>query len=278
MDIGKEEAGGQNVYVRNVGEHLAELGWQVDMFTRKISPSQANIIEHRPNCRTIRLVAGPVEHVPRDNLFTHADDFVQSFLNFQQQTGNFYAIVHTNYWISGYVGMTLKQIQGSKQLHTYHSLGSVKYRAVSNIPECARVRLEIEKAILETADRVVATSPQERNDMRSLVSTKGNITIIPCGTDMQRFGTTDMKTGRKALGLAETEKVVLYVGRFDERKGIETLVRAVGKSPVRNLPLPLPFAILFCFSCSQVAIPQQWPFEADNRWRTYAWSVGWQGV
>jgi len=25
------------------------------------------------------------------------------------------------------------------------------------------------------------------------------------------------------------EKVVLYVGRFDERKGIETLVRAIGE-------------------------------------------------
>ena len=34
IEIGKEEAGGQNVYVRHVGEALAELGWQVDMFTR----------------------------------------------------------------------------------------------------------------------------------------------------------------------------------------------------------------------------------------------------
>jgi D-inositol-3-phosphate glycosyltransferase len=30
-DIGQEEAGGQNVYVRQVGLALAERGWQVDM-------------------------------------------------------------------------------------------------------------------------------------------------------------------------------------------------------------------------------------------------------
>ena len=43
-EIGQEEAGGQNVYVRQVGEALAELGWQVDMFTRRSHPDQADIV------------------------------------------------------------------------------------------------------------------------------------------------------------------------------------------------------------------------------------------
>jgi hypothetical protein len=34
-EIGQEEAGGQNVYVLQVGLALAEMGWQVDMFTRR---------------------------------------------------------------------------------------------------------------------------------------------------------------------------------------------------------------------------------------------------
>lgn len=40
IDIGKEEAGGQNVYVRKVGEALSRLGWQVDMFTRRSDVEQ----------------------------------------------------------------------------------------------------------------------------------------------------------------------------------------------------------------------------------------------
>ena len=59
IEIGKEEAGGQNVYVRHVGEALAELGWEVDMFTRKVSPEQESIVQHSENCRTIRLKAAP---------------------------------------------------------------------------------------------------------------------------------------------------------------------------------------------------------------------------
>ena len=39
VEIGKEEAGGQNVYVRHVGEALAKQGWKVDMFTRQLSLS-----------------------------------------------------------------------------------------------------------------------------------------------------------------------------------------------------------------------------------------------
>jgi len=52
IEIGKEEAGGQNVYVRHVGEAPAQLGWQVEMFTRKAN-SEQTVVEHTPNCRTI---------------------------------------------------------------------------------------------------------------------------------------------------------------------------------------------------------------------------------
>lgn len=234
IEIGKEEAGGQNVYVRQVGEALAQLGWQVDMFTRKVSTEQDTIVQHRPNCRTIRLEAGAVEFVPRDNLFGNLPEFVGNFLKFQRENGITYPLIHTNYWLSSWVGMQLKKIQGSKQVHTYHSLGAVKYNTIKTIPLIASTRLAVEKEILETAERIVATSPQEKEHMRSLVSTKGNIDIIPCGTDIEQFGCISQQAARVKLGLNPEDKVVMYVGRFDPRKGIETLVRAVGKSQFRG--------------------------------------------
>ena len=234
IEIGKEEAGGQNVYVRQVGEALAKLGWKVDMFTRKASAKQAKIVEHSRNCRTIRLTAGPEEFVPRDNIFSYAPEFVKQFLQFQQESNIYYSIVHTNYWISSWVGMELAKIQGSKLVHTYHSLGSVKYKSVSTIPMIAKTRLAIEKEVLETAERIVATSPQEKEHMRSLVSLKGNIDIIPCGTDIRRFGSIERQQAREELGINPETKVVFYVGRFDKRKGIETVVRAVGQSQLRG--------------------------------------------
>ncbi|MBD1887863.1 MULTISPECIES: glycosyltransferase family 1 protein [unclassified Coleofasciculus] len=234
IEIGKEEAGGQNVYVRQVGEALAQQGWQVDMFTRKVSGDQPTIVQHSANCRTIRLTAGPEEFVPRDNLFEYLPVFVEQMLKFQQQEGIEYSIVHTNYWLSSWVGMELKKVQPIKQIHTYHSLGAVKYKSVSTIPLIATTRLEVERKVLETAERIVATSPQEKEHMRSLVSTKGNIDIIPCGTDIRKFGSVTREAAREKLGIDADTNVVFYVGRFDRRKGIETLVRAVGKSQMRQ--------------------------------------------
>jgi glycosyltransferase involved in cell wall biosynthesis len=234
IEIGKEEAGGQNVYVRQVGEALAQQGWQVDMFTRKVSPDQPTIVQHSANCRTIRLTAGPEEFVPRDNLFEYLPVFVEQLLKFQQKEGIEYPVVHTNYWLSSWVGMELKKVQPIKQIHTYHSLGAVKYKSVSTIPLIASTRLEVERKVLETADRIVATSPQEKEHMRSLVSTKGNIDVIPCGTDIRKFGSVTREAARQQLGIDPDTQVVFYVGRFDRRKGIETLVRAVGKSQMRQ--------------------------------------------
>lgn len=234
IEIGKEEAGGQNVYVRQVGEALAKRGLEVDMFTRKANKQDATVVEHSPNCRTIRLTAGPEEFVPRDNLYGYLPAFVEEFLKFQSSAGVEYSVVHTNYWLSSWVGMELKKVQPIKQVHTYHSLGAVKYKSIATIPMIATTRLAVEKTLLETADRVVATSPQEKKHMRELVSAKGNIDIIPCGTDIRRFGSISKQQARQKLGIGSDTKVVLYVGRFDPRKGIETAVRAVGQSQLRG--------------------------------------------
>jgi len=230
IEIGREEAGGQNVYVRQVGEALAQLGWQVDMFSRRVSADQETIVEHSSNCRTIRLTAGPVEFVSRDHGFQYLPEFVDQLIKFQKEAGINYDLVHTNYWLSGWVGMELKKRLGIKQVHTYHSLGVIKYKTIENIPLVASQRLLVEKEILETVERIVATSPQEQEHMRSLVSQKGEIDIIPCGTDIQQFGSVTREAARTRLEIDPEAKVVLYVGRFDPRKGIETLVRAVRES------------------------------------------------
>jgi len=225
-DIGKEEAGGQNVYVRQVGEALAKLGWQVDMFTRRVRPEDAKIVQHSPHCRTIRLTAGPKQFIPRDQLFAYMPEFVAAFQKFQSKEGTNYPLIHTNYWLSAWVGLQLKQQSNIQLVHTYHSLGAVKYDSIGLCPPIAQTRLAIEQQILEQAHCVVATSPQEQATLRELVSQQGHIEVIPCGTDTVNFHTIPKAEARAKLGLHPDEAIVLYVGRFDPRKGIETLVRA----------------------------------------------------
>lgn len=234
--IGQEEVGCRNVYVRQVGESLAHQGWQVDLFTRHRDAAQPAIVRHTPNCRTIRLVAGPQSIIPRDELFQYLPEFVQQFQTFQQREGWQYPLVHTNHWLSAWVGMELKKNYPLVQVHTYHSLGALKYQAIEQLPpqssNTAATRLAVEKACLEIADRVVATSPQEKQQMQML-SRQGRVEMIPCGTDVNRFGSVQRQIARQKLGLEPATKMVLYVGKFSPRKGIETLVQAIAQSQLR---------------------------------------------
>ena len=233
-EIGKEEAGGQNVYVRQVGEALAKLGWQVDMFTRKIHPEDSAIVQHSPHCRTIRLVAGPERFVPRDELFKYMPQFVEAFHKFQTKEATNYPLVHTNYWLSTWVGLQLQKTSNIQLFHTYHSLGAVKYQSVPSIPLVASTRMAVERQILENANCIVATSPQEREYLRQLVSREGRVEVIPCGTDIDNFRILPKEEARAKLGLAQSDRIVLYVGRFDPRKGIETMVRACAQTQART--------------------------------------------
>lgn len=235
-EIGQEGAGGQNVYVRHVGEALAQLGWDVDMLTRHAHPEDPRIVEHGPRCRTVRLTAGPQEFIPRDQLFDELPKFIQAAEYHQAHRPRRYALLHTNYWLSSWVGMTLAPRWGIPQVHTYHSIGAVKYDTLAHRPPVAAIRLETERRCLETIDRVVATSPQEAADMRSLISPHGKITTIPCGTAVERFGQVDRATARQHLGMAADAQIIFYVGRFDVRKGIEVLVEAIGLSRFRQDP------------------------------------------
>ncbi|HAJ64286.1 MAG TPA: glycoside hydrolase [Cyanobacteria bacterium UBA8543] len=225
-EIGFEEAGGQNVYVRYVGETLAKLGWQVDMFTRKVKSDDPTIVQHSPHCRTIRLVAGPERFIPRDEIFEYMPQFVDAFEAFCRHERICYPLIHTNYWLSAWIGLQLKARHQIQLVHTYHSLGAVKYKTLTDQPAIAPIRLNIEKQILEQADCIIATSPQEQEYLRTLVSKKGNVKIIPYGTDVETFHTIPKAEARAKLGLDGDEQIVLYVGRFDPRKGIETLIRA----------------------------------------------------
>lgn len=240
-EIGVEEAGGQNVYVRQVGETLATLGWQVDMFTRKVKPEDPAIVQHSTHCRTIRLVAGPERFIPRDEIFDYMPQFVEAFEAFRLKEGINYPVVHTNYWLSAWVGLELKKKNNQIQLvHTYHSIGEVKYKAVPNRPAIASKRLEVERQILEQANCIVATSPQEREYLQTLISPhKGNIKSITYGIDTDNFRIIPKAEARAKLRaklkLTANEQIVLYVGRFDPRKGIETLVRACAQSQAQTL-------------------------------------------
>lgn len=65
---------------------------------------------------------------------------------------------------------------------------------------------------------------EERPSFHRMASDK--VEVIPCGVDVELFRPISSEAARSRLGL-DKERIVLFVGRIDPIKGIDTLIRAM---------------------------------------------------
>lgn len=234
--IGSLEAGGQNIYVGALSKELGRLGIAVDIFTRRDHKRKKKVLNLSKNVRVIRLAAGPKRFVPKEKLSEHLPEFISGFLHFKKENKLKYNLIHGHYWEGGWTGIQLKRILKIPMVETFHSLGYIRYYTLKKFkkqkldPEEFNERIKIEKEIIEAADRIIATSPYEKDDIIQYYNLDPNkIKIVPCGVDLKKFKPADRKEARKKIKYLENQKIILYVGRIEWRKGLGTLISALGK-------------------------------------------------
>ena len=123
---GSGDAGGMNVYVLNIACQLAQLGVEVDVYTRATRPSHKEIVDVAPNLRVINIVAGPFEGLEKEDLPTQLAAFSGGVVQFAKWQGKKYDLIHSHYWLSGQVGWLLRDLWGIPLVHTAHTLAAVK--------------------------------------------------------------------------------------------------------------------------------------------------------
>lgn len=225
---GAEEAGGQNVYVRELARALVRRGHAVDVYTRG-RESGFQSIHDLDGARVIRLPCGPAGFVPRTELYPHLPAFVREMALFARRADVRYDLLHTNYWLSGWVGMQLAEHWRVPQVHTHHSLGAVKFAVTGQAPALGRQRLDVEEQLGAWCDTIIATSPEDLASMARYYARRPNAVIVPCGLDPVHFHPGDQVADRLALGLPADRPVLAYAGRFDPAKGVETFVDAAAR-------------------------------------------------
>lgn len=243
--IGSLEAGGENIYVLELTRALARLNWQIDVFTRWSSAKTTQIAKITPGVRVIRLKAGPVDHIPRDQIFQFMPEYVDNFLAFQKEHRLEYLLLHGNYYFSGWAGLQLAQKLGIPFINTFHTLGSQRHKVLGTKDSSPKERIAIETDILHHADRAIATSPPMKDEMIETYKAPGKkIVVIPGGVNLNRFLPTPQLLARRVLHLSPRKAIILYVGRIERRKGIETLLSAAYEL-TRRMPEMRPMIRVF---------------------------------
>ncbi|MGH2503227.1 MAG: glycosyltransferase, partial [Ktedonobacterales bacterium] len=69
------DAGGMNVYIRELARELGRGGMYVDIFTRRSQPDTPDIQQLSERVRLITITAGPVEPLPPSALHPYVAEF-----------------------------------------------------------------------------------------------------------------------------------------------------------------------------------------------------------
>jgi D-inositol-3-phosphate glycosyltransferase len=228
--LGGVDSGGQNVYVAELAKHLASAGHHVDIFTRWEDPKLPKVIEWENNIRVIHVKAGPVGLMPKEELLPFMSAFKDDMAAFITSENINYNLIHANFFMSGLVAMWLKEALSIPFVITFHALGYVRQIYQGKSDKFPPERIEIEKQIVQSADAVIAECPQDKSDLIEYYNTPvEKITIIPCGFSVKEFYPINREIACTLLGLQADEKILLQLGRMVPRKGVDNVVRALGR-------------------------------------------------
>lgn len=252
--LGAADTGGQVVYVIELSRKLAQLGYEVDIWTRQFE-GQPACDDVSPGVRVLRVPCGGPEFIPKEHLYQSLLEWSENALRLITRQRLAYDFVSSHYWDAGFAAQRLCEALQVPHVHTPHSLGIWKHRQMlTDFPDDAESfddtfnfskRIRHERQIYRAADLVVATTPVQTDMLRKDYELPAEkIRMIPPGYDDNRFfpvGEPSRAALRQKFGF--TGKTVLSLGRLATNKGYDLLIQAFAEVAKREPAARLRLAV-----------------------------------
>ena len=246
--LGGKDTGGMNVYVRDLTRELGRMGIHVDVFTRSQDEHVPHVVHELGfGNRVVHVPSGPETPKAKSELANYIPDFVEGIKQFAIEKGIHYDVIHSHYWMSGLAAEALSDAWGGTPIvHMFHTLGEMKNRVARSESERAGVdRLKGERQVLRRADRIIAATIAEITQLRFLYRAESRkLVIVPPGVDTSHFYPIPADEAKQYLGLKPENRMVLFVGRIEPLKGLDTLIQAMSCLDLREIHRPVHLAII----------------------------------
>jgi D-inositol-3-phosphate glycosyltransferase len=223
--LGGESTGGMSVYVRELCREIGKRGHIVDVYTRAHDPEHDQIVELGKNARLIHVLAGKNEEIDKLSIYPHLSEFAHEVERFRRRYGLHYDLIHSHYWLSGWVGKRMQKWWDIPHVTMFHTLGAVKNAADPRGAE-PQLRINSEKALIRDCHRIIAPTEREKENLINYYGAMPEaVTVIPCGVNLDLFRLVEKVIARRYLGL-DGERIILFVGRIVPLKGVDKLLMA----------------------------------------------------
>jgi D-inositol-3-phosphate glycosyltransferase len=246
--LGGKDTGGMNVYVRDLTIELGRMCIHVDVFTRSQDEHVPHVLHDLGyGNRVVHVPAGPEVPLPKKELAKYIPQFVEGIKAFAEEKGIHYDLIHSHYWMSGIAAEALSDAWGGTPIiQMFHTLGEMKNRVARSDEEReGDYRLEGERQVLRRADRIIAATPAEQAQLEWLYKADARkMTVIPPGVDTDHFYPIPEDEARQFIGLTPEARMILFVGRIEPLKGLDTLIKAVACLKVKDLAEPMHLAVI----------------------------------
>lgn len=230
--LGGKDTGGMNVYVRDLTRALGRRGLAVDVFTRSQDEHQPHVKEDLGfGNRVVHVPAGPEVPRPKEVLYQHVPEFVGGIREFARANNLHYDLIHAHYWLSGVAARSLRDAWSTPFALMFHTLGLMKNRIAQTEGEReSALRVEVETELIRQADRIIAATPAELAQLQWLYRADvGHVSVIPPGVDLSLFYPRPADEAKRRIGVDADRILLLFVGRIEPLKGLETLLRALAQ-------------------------------------------------
>ncbi len=228
--LGGKDTGGMNVYVRELTRHLGQLGIHVDVFTRSQDEHVPHVLHNLGyGNRVVHVTAGPEWPLPKKQLAEYIPQFASGIQNFAAEKGIHYDLIHSHYWMSGLAALELQKVWRVPVVQMFHTLGLMKNRIARSPEEMeGDYRINGELVVMKGANQVIAATPAEQSQLEFLYQLPGRkITVIPPGVDTSQFYPIPPDEAKSAVDIPANDRIILFVGRIEPLKGIDTLIRSI---------------------------------------------------
>ena len=255
-ELGRDaDTGGQVLYVLDLARALAEHPdvARVELMTRQILSTNVDhqygehLEQIADRAWIVRLPFGPHRYLYKEHLWPYLPQFVDNALAHFREIGRVPDVVHSHYADAGEVGFRLARLTSAPLVHTGHSLGRVKQQRLLDKGLSQEVieeryhmarRIQAEERVFKHAHLIIASTQQEVDEQYGMYPKvdRNRMMVLPPGVDLGRF--RPPRRGERFEVAGEIDRflerprkpMILAVQRPDERKNLETLIRAYGES------------------------------------------------